>query len=142
MWNVLSQRRRQNSWQQQKDLIKSPLLYIIICITFLYSCPKIAPYDVEVGNCEGNTQKEVILRTTPPVQLRVEFTCVHTFIYIYIRKKENVSRLNYSITTELVFIDIIKSTFRWNLLFELKFHPILEKEGTKISKKHLTSIRA
>ena len=70
----------------QKDLIKSPLLYIIICITFLYSCPKIASYDVEVGNIKGNTQKEVLLRTTLPLQLRLQFT----FVHMYIQRKKRM----------------------------------------------------
>ena len=39
----------------QKDLIKSPLFYIIICITFLYSCPKIAPFDGSSTLSKGNT---------------------------------------------------------------------------------------
>ena len=95
----------------QKDLIKSPLLYIIICITFLYSCPKIASYDVEVGNIKSNTQKEVLLRTPLPLQLRLQFTFVHTYIYTSKEKRKcvKIQLVNYHGTG---FIDIVKSTLR------------------------------
>ena len=48
----------------QKDLIKSPLFYIIICITFLYSCPKIAWYNNDGVHFKNNTERELLKKYT------------------------------------------------------------------------------
>ena len=75
----------------QKDLIKSPLLYIIICITFLYSCPKIASYDVEVGNIKGNIQKGGIIKNYNTSTITSLICFVRTYIYTHPKKKGNAT---------------------------------------------------
>ena len=73
---------------QQKDLIKSPLLYIIICITFLYSCPKIASFDgsstISKGN-EHTMRENLLLRSTKLFMYLYQIT---TSFFVHI-KKEN-----------------------------------------------------
>ena len=69
---------------QQKDLIKSPLLYIIICITFLYSCPKIASFDGSSTISKGNEHtmrekliiKEVLNSLCTFIKLQLHFLCI------------------------------------------------------------------
>ena len=71
----------------QKDLIKSPLFYIIICITFLYSCPKIASFDGSSTLSKGNTHtmRENLLLRTP--KLFMYLYQITSSFFVHIKKK-------------------------------------------------------